>query len=154
MPIKKKNNRKRRRKKEDELLLDDNLAAEVRDSEAVAEEVEDDDEFISQVKQFEKQHKNSTIVNIYELAGKPKIFLNINPGNNRLKKEFDKLISILDGNGIIIHFHNEYSIEEKYRFLVEEVFKQDVEKDGRKNHVTFIYEDFHPEIMDDGEEEL
>ncbi len=154
MQGKKKNNKKRGREKKDVLLLDDNLAAEIRDTEAVPEEVEDDDEFISLVKQFEKQHKNSKIVNIYELAEKPKILSRINAGKNKLKKEFDKLIAILDGHGIIIHFQNEYSVEVKYRFLVDEVLKQDVEKDEKTNHITFIYEDFHPEIMDDGEEEF
>jgi len=153
MPGKKKN-KKHGHKKEEELFLDDTLAAEVRDSEPIPEDVEDDDEFINQVRQFEKQHKKSKIVNIYELAGKPLILKNIDEQNEEVKKEFDKLISLLDKQDIIIYFQNEYSIEEKYRFIVEEVFKQDIEKDGKINHITFIYEDFHPEITDDSEEEF
>lgn len=122
-------------------------------SDSIPEEVEDNDEFINQVKEFENTHKNSKLINIYNLIGKPAIRQNF--ADRNLQKEYNKLISLLEKKGILIHFQNEYSVEIKYRFIIEEVFKQDVEAPtGKNNHINIIYEDYHPQLQDEDEEEV
>jgi hypothetical protein len=156
MPKRNKDNEKnikRKKKFSDEMSLieDDFLEIEEEaDIVPVIEEVEDNKEFLTQVRQFEKKHKNSKLVNISQLIGNSEIKDLKKVRGEQLKEEYDNLILLLDRYDIIVHFQNDYSIEEKYRFITEEIFKQDVEK---SKHISFIYEDFHPEMIDPDEEE-
>lgn len=114
---------------------------------------EDDEEFIHNVKEFEKEHSKAKMINIYNKIGKPK-FSNIKklePGI--VKEELKKLILLLDKYNIIVHFHNDYPEKEKYRFITEEIFKEVVEDDKKHHHVAFVYEDYHPEMDDEDEED-
>ena len=115
-------------------------------------DVEDDDEFIQEVEKFKKEHSKSKIVNIYDKLGKPAIIdvSKLNP--QELREELRKLIVLLDEHNIIVHFHNDYPEKEKYRFITAEIFKEVVEK-ASKSHISFVYEDYHPEMDDDDEEE-
>ncbi len=115
-------------------------------------DVEDDDEFIQEVEKFKKEHSKSKIVNIYDKIGRPEISdcSKLNP--QQVREELRKMIVLLDEHNIIVHFHNDYPDKEKYRFITAEIFKEVVEK-GSKNHISFIYEDYHPEMDEDDEEE-
>ena len=117
------------------------------------EEVEDNREFMEKVKEFEKQHEGSRIVNVYEIIGKPPFKKFDELDENSLKEEYKKILSLLDDQNIIVHFQSEYPLSEKYRFITEEIFAQDVENvEDTSLHINFIYEDFHPEINEDEEE--
>jgi len=117
-------------------------------------EVEDDSEFLNEVKEFEKQHQGSKIVNVYKLIGKPSFKKFTELDKDSLKTEYQKFLSLLDTRNIIVHFKNDYPIKEKYRFVTEEIFSQDAEDvKGTTLHVNFIYEDFHPEMDEDEDEE-
>lgn len=118
-------------------------------------EVEDDSEFLNEVKKFEKQHQGAKIVNVYKLIGKPSFKKFTELDNSTLKTEYQKFLSLLDTRNIIVHFKNEYPVTEKYRFITEEIFSQDAEDvKGTNLHVNFIYEDFHPEMDEDEDEEF
>lgn len=149
-----KKNIKRKKKNSDDLNLIEDDFLNIDDSPdetLVIEEVEDNSEFITQVKEFEQKHKNSKLINVSQLIGNPS-FPKINSFNGEgLKEEYEKLILLLDKYDIIVHFQNEYPLEEKYRFITEEIFKQDIEKN---KHISFIYEDFHPEMIDPEDEEI
>ncbi|MCX6163649.1 MAG: hypothetical protein NTU73_02110 [Ignavibacteriae bacterium] len=147
-----KKNIKRKKKNSDELnLIEDDFLNidDASDETLVIEEVEDNREFITQVKEFEQQHKNSKLVNVFQLIGSPSLprFNKIN--GIVIKEEYEKLVLLLDKYDIIVHFQSDYSHEEKYRFITEEIFRQDVEK---SKHINFIYEDFHPEMIDPEDE--
>jgi hypothetical protein len=149
----KKNIRKKKKTSDDLNLIEDDFLNidDASDETLVIEEVEDDNEFLTQVKEFEQQHKNSKLVNVFQLIGRPN-FSKIKKANGKLlKDEYEKLIYLLDKYNIIVHFQSDYTIEEKYRFITEEVFRQDVEK-AKLN--SFIYEDFHPEMIEDEDEEI
>jgi hypothetical protein len=149
-----KKNIKKKKKTSDEMnLIEDDFlnVDEVADDTLVIEEVEDDTEFLTQVKEFEQQHKNSKLINVFQMIGSPDFPKPKKMNGKNLKDEYAKLIYLLDKYNIIVHFQSEYPVEEKYRFITEEVFKQDIEKD-RQN--SFIYEDFHPEMIEDDEEEI
>jgi len=154
-----KNPRKTSRQKEEELPLIDDVFPVEEDlpGEAIPEEVEDNKEFITQVKEFEEQHKNIKLVNVYKLIGKPRFVKTKISRIKNLKDVYNDLILRLDKQNIIVHFRKEYPLEEKYRFITEEIFRQDVEKpSGNHFHANFIYEDFHPETIldDDTDDEL
>jgi hypothetical protein len=145
---------KRKKKNSDDLsLIEDDIIDmnDVLDDTLVIEEVEDNSDFMTQVKEFEQKHKNSKLINVYQLIGRPTFQKSIKINGKILKEEYKKLIFLLDKYGIIVHFQSDYSLEEKYRFITDEIFRQDVEKN---KHISFIYEDFHPEMIDPEEEEI
>ena len=147
--------KKNKKEKLDLIIEDDTILLEDITAEPILEDVEDDTEFISRVKEFEEKHKNSKLINVYKLIGKPSLVKTKKNQGKNLKSEYDKLITLLDKNHIIVHFQNDYPLSEKYRFITEEIFKQDVENIKNSNiRISFIYEDFHPELIDEDEVEI
>ncbi|MBK7252667.1 MAG: hypothetical protein IPI04_01810 [Ignavibacteria bacterium] len=114
---------------------------------------EDDDEFILQVEEFEKNHAKGKIINIFNRIGKPKFIEYGKLDKTAIKDELKRLILLLDKYNIIVHFHNDYPEREKYRFITEEIFREFAEYDKKNNHITFLYEDYHPEMADDEDDE-
>ena len=115
---------------------------------------EDDDEFILEVEEFEKNHTKGKIVNIFNRIGKPKFIEYGKLDKTAVKDELKRLILLLDKYNIIVHFHNDYPDREKYRFITEEIFREFAEYDKKNNHITFLYEDYHPEMAEDEDEEF
>lgn len=149
----KKNIKKKKKNSDDMNLIEDDFLEmdDTVDDSLLIEEVEDNSDFLVQVKEFEKTHKNSKLINVFSLIGSPNLPRLKKINGKVLSSEYEKLILLLDKYGIIVHFQNEYPLEEKYRFITEEIFRQDVEKN---KHISFIYEDFHPEMIDSEEEEI
>lgn len=106
-------------------------------------------EFIKQVEEFEKHHKNAKLITVYKYIGEPEI-PEISHEKKITKEEYDSVLDLLDTHRIYIHFQDEYTLDIKYKFLIEEIFKQEIEDiSGTNLHITFVYEDFHPEIEED-----
>ncbi len=133
---------------EDEIVEDDFI-------ESIVDDDEDNPEFINEVKKFEKEHKNAKVVSVFDKIGKPKFKKPSDLKKDSAADEYKKLMLLLDEHNIIVHFHNDYDVTEKYRFVTEEIFKEAIEEDKKNKaaHITFIYEDFHPEVDDDDEED-
>ena len=116
---------------------------EEEDSLPELEDLEDDREFVKQVHEFEKKHKKAKLISVYKLIGEPAV-------NKFTKEEYNRILDLLEEHRVYIHFQNDYKLEEKFRFLQEEIFKQEIEDISNTNmHLTFIYEDFHPEIEEE-----
>lgn len=135
-------------------IKDDHKIEEMLEEEMSGElTVDDDEEFIHQVKEFEKIHTNSKMVNIYNLIGKPKFKAYTDLEKSVVKNELDRIFLSLDKYNVIVHFHNDYTDREKYRFITEEIFKEVAEYDKKHNHITFVYEDYHPEMAEDEDDD-
>ena len=133
-----------RDEKEIEEMLEEEMLGEL--------DEEDDEEFIHNVEEFKKGHAKAKMISVYKKIGKPK-FAELNKVDpKKLKDELRRLIVTLDEHNIIVHSHGEYEDKEKYRFITEEVFKEFIE-DDKKNHFTFVYEDYHPEMEDDDDDD-
>lgn len=122
-------------------------------------EEEDEDiyesEFFNSIKQFDKKNKKLKLIKVYELIGSPRLLSVKQIKRNALKNEYDKLIELLTLNNIFVHFKNDYSLSEKYSFIVKEIMEQEVENLKDTNlHINFIYEDFHPDLDNIEEEEI
>lgn len=138
---------------EDNVLKDEREIEEMLEEEMLGElDEEDDDEFINKVEEFKKGHSKAKMISVYKKIGKPKFteLKKVEPKN--LKDELRRLIVALDNFNIIVHSHGDYDDKEKYRFITEEIFKEFVEDDIKK-HITFVYEDYHPEMDDDDDDE-
>jgi hypothetical protein len=138
---------------EERLPRDEKEIEEMLEEEMLGElDEEDDEEFINKVEEFKKGHSKCKMINVYNYIGKPKFteLSKIKP--DKLKDELRKLIVALDKFNIIVHSHGEYDDREKYRFITEEIFREVVEE-NKKKHVSFVYEDYHPEMDDDDDDE-
>ncbi|HEY5535809.1 MAG TPA: hypothetical protein VIL99_12860 [Ignavibacteria bacterium] len=146
-----------KKEKKQSLLLEEDLEIikkeSISDLPESSEDIEDNSDFIKEVKIFEKTHLHAKLKRVFILLGKPKIKKAEDLDPKTLKEEYIKLITLLEEKRIIVHFQNEYSIEEKYRFITEEIFSQQVEDIIDTNlHINFIYEEFHPELDEEEEE--
>ena len=138
---------------EDHVLKDEREIEEMLEEEMLGElDEEDDDEFLNKVEEFKKGHTKVKMISVYKKIGKPKFTELKKLDPKILKDELRRLIVALDNYNIIVHSHGEYDDKEKYRFITEEIFKEFVE-DDKKKHITFVYEDYHPEMDDDDDDE-
>jgi hypothetical protein len=142
----------------EELIQGDSLLAEDDEfeEEEIIGEIDEEDEEKEVMKHLKDYGKNKevSIVSVFEKIGNPKCPAPGDISSDELVAEYGKLVELLDNHNIIVHFKNDFPVKEKYRFIIEEVFKQDME-DFKKSkiQVSFIYEDFHPEMdEDDGED--
>ena len=138
---------------EDNIPKDEREIEEMLEEEMLGElDEEDDEEFINQVEEFKKGHSKGRMISVYKKIGRPKFteLSKLDPA--KLKDELRRLIVTLDKFNIIVHSHGEYDNREKYRFITEEIFKEFIE-DSPKKHITFVYEDYHPEMDADDEDE-
>jgi hypothetical protein len=137
---------------EDRAPKDEREIEEMLEEEMLGElDEEDDEEFIHQVEEFKKEHSKGKMISVYDKIGKPKYTELRKLDPKKIKDELHKLIVALDKQNIIVHSHGEYDDKEKYRFITEEIFKEVVE--DKKQHITFVYEDYHPEMEDEDEDE-
>ncbi|HCA43143.1 MAG TPA: hypothetical protein DEP28_07815 [Bacteroidetes bacterium] len=133
-------------------LIDDEY-----EEDTFVEEIDEDEaeeEFKHFVEEHDKELKGAKVIKVFDKIGKPKLKKLTDLDKESLKDEYKKLICLLDEKNIVIHFQNDYPLTEMYRFVTEEIMNQSVE-DVKKphSHINFIYEDFHPEVAEDEDEE-
>lgn len=146
----KNNNNKKIKKDENGFIDDDNLTDKSDDQYTT-----DEDDFLDEVNKLTQGKKKSKLKSVFEIIGKPKKYTlqKLNSGID--KNLYLELLSLLEKYNIMVHFKLDYNLDEKYKFIVEEVFVQGVDEENRKAVKAFVYEDFHPEInspLDEDEE--
>lgn len=133
---------------------DDAYSHEDEDSDVTEADLDEDDpNLMSEIKNFEKSHKNSKVIKVYDRIKKPSYTKVSDIKKENVEKEFKRLIQLLDKDKIFVEFHNDYPVLEKYRFITEEVFALDYEESKSKKGTTFLYEEFHPEMDESDEDE-
>ena len=142
MKKEKNNNNKKTRKDDDNFIDDDNLIDKSDDQYTT-----DEDDFLDEVNKLTHGKKKKKLKSVFELIGKPKKYsvLKLNSGID--KNLYLELLSLLEKYNVMVHFKLDYSLVEKYRFIVEEVFLQGVDEENKKAVKAFVYEDYHPEII-------
>ncbi|MCB0726814.1 MAG: hypothetical protein KDD00_05085 [Ignavibacteriae bacterium] len=150
-PVRKKKSAKE--SSEEREPLDEREIEEMLEEEMLGElDEEDDDEFIHKVEEFKKGHSKSKMISVFKKIGQPKVIAVNKLDPDQIKDELKKLIVLLDKYNIIVHSHGDYDDKEKYRFITEEIFPEAIE-DNKKKHVTFVYEDYHPEMEEDDDDD-
>ncbi len=109
-------------------------------------------EWLDNIEEFERQFEQAGQTTVGKYVGDPvlKRIEEIPPGD--IKEELARLIEILASNNIEVHFDGSVPPCERYRFITEELFKEemdDIRVDGMTQH--FIYEEFHPDQKMDAE---
>lgn len=138
-----KNNINRKNRKDEEGFIDDDNMIDKSDDKYTT----DEDEFLNEVNKLTQGRKKSKLKTVFELIGKPEKYslTKLNAGID--KNLYVELLSLLEKFNVMVHFKQDYNLDEKYRFIVEEVFLQGVDEDDKKTVKAFVYEDFHPEII-------
>lgn len=133
---------------EEEFMVQDST------DESENQDIAEDIEFINQIEQFEKKYNKAKLIKVFDLTGKPKIKKPDKLTDEELKEELLRLFGIFESKKIFVHFKNEYPLKIKYDFIVNEILNQAVEDVSDSHiHINFIYEDFHPDVDLDDEEE-
>lgn len=151
MVDKKRNNRNKKNKLDDDDILKPDEEALVDDVDDVKEAEYDEDEFINHVSELNRNRRKVKLKTVFQILGSPQKYLK---SNGKVSKQlYNELLTLLEEKSIMLHFKLDYPVEEKFRFITEEIFNEGVEDLGKKNHINFIYEDFHPEKLADDDED-
>lgn len=104
-----------------------------------------ENDFLKNIEEFEKSFKNVEQIALYDFIRKPEyIFVDI-ISDSDIGTELERLINILNENGINLDTLCDVEAREVYRFITEELFLHEIDNMRIPGMMTcFIYEEFHP----------
>jgi hypothetical protein len=101
--------------------------------------------WLDKIKQFEDAYKNCKKIIMYDKIGRPD-YRRVNEiPDSGMKMELKRIQDILIQNWIMVDFLYEVDDSEKYRFITEDLFPEeidDIDIMGMVSH--FIYEEYYP----------
>ena len=102
-------------------------------------------QWLDYIQQFEEEFSKRKKILIYDLIGRPQYQEVTSIPETEIGHELEKLISLLKGKDVTIDTICPVDDRELYRFITEELFKEETD-DIRIEGLTtfFIYEEFHP----------
>ena len=106
---------------------------------------EQEGQWLDQVQQFEDAYTNSKRILIYDFIGKPSYKPVNEITETEIKPELKGILNLLGQKGIGIDTICKVDDKELYRFITEELFKEETDDmmvEGMTHN--FIYEEFHP----------
>jgi hypothetical protein len=110
-----------------------------------------ENQFLKNVLAFEEAHVHTEYTTVYKRIGMPAYKPVAALTKGEMKTAAAALLSLLQENNINLDFcDGPYDEETVYRFITEEFFDHEVEKEAAKGMSScFIYEEFHPNHKDD-----
>ena len=111
-------------------------------------------EWLDYITEFERQFENATEISVRERIGNPDIKPLSDIPDTELENELDQLLELLYANNIVVDFIDEkIDDREAYRFITEELLDEtmdDIRIPDMYSH--FIYEEFHPNDVEDAKQ--
>ncbi len=113
-------------------------------SEALPPDVEN--QFLKNILAFEESYNKGDFITVYDRIGKPDYKSMGEMEADELKESVQQLLELLNQHQINLDFTDgPYDDATVYRFITEELFNQEVEKDPVDGMIMgYIYEEFHP----------
>lgn len=104
-----------------------------------------ENQFLKQIMNFHKQHDSSKLISVYKFIGEPE-YNHVNDLSDReVRRELRRLMKIMKRHRVGLDVLAPTPDREVYRFITEELFKQEIEDIKIKGWINqFIYEEFHP----------
>ncbi len=101
--------------------------------------------FLRQINKFHQLHDKAGMVRIYDFIGAP-LYNHVHDlSDKEIKKELKKLLKLLRKKGIVVETLSGVGDKEMYRFVTEEIFKQEIQNIRMPNWtIHMLYEEFHP----------
>jgi hypothetical protein len=109
-------------------------------------------EWLDNIEEFERQFEQAGQTTVGKYIGDPVLKRSDEIVPEELDDELGRLMEILASNNVEVHFDGSVSTVERYRFITEELLKEemdDIRVEGMTQH--FIYEEFHPNEQLDAE---
>jgi hypothetical protein len=106
--------------------------------------------WLDQIEKFEDAHRNATIVQVLDFIGNPVYRLHEELSDSEVSRELQDILELLSRKGIEIDTIYEVEDRELYRFITQELFFHEIDDihiEGMTCH--FIYEEFHPNHLND-----
>ena len=104
-----------------------------------------ENQFLKQIISFHKLHDNSKMTTVYKFIGEPEYNHVHDLSDKGIAKELKLLMKTMEKNGIALSVLAQTDKREFYRFITEELFKQEIEDIKVKGWMhQFVYEDFYP----------
>ena len=105
-----------------------------------------ENEFLKNILAFEASYSKGDFVTVHDRIGKPGYKLAEQMDATEIKEGVQQLLELLSQHQISLDFTDgPYDDVTIYRFITEELFKQEVEKDPVDGMMMgYIYEEFHP----------
>lgn len=103
-------------------------------------------EWLNNLEAFEACHADYNQIPVFVYIGEPSHFKPVHKlSKQKIVKELQALQTLLAENQIRVESLCELEDKELYRFIVEEVFWEEIPKNREPNHIkTFLYEEYHP----------
>ena len=101
--------------------------------------------FLKQINRFHQLHEKAGMIKIYDFIGAP-LYNHVHDlSDKQIKKELKKLLALLRKKGIVVETLSGVLDKEMYRFVTEEIFKQEIQDVRMPNWtIHMLYEEFHP----------
>jgi hypothetical protein len=105
-----------------------------------------ENQFLKNILAFEESYNKGDFITVYDRIGKPDYKSAEEMSETDLKEAVEQLLELLQQHQINLDFTDgPYSDATVYRFITEELFNQEVEKDPVDGMIMgYIYEEFHP----------
>ena len=105
-----------------------------------------ENQFLKNVLAFEEAHVNAEYTTVYNRIGMPVFKPAEALAKEEMKTAADELLGLMNRHNINLDFcDGPYDDETVYRFITEEFFEHEIEKDSVAGmNSCFIYEEFHP----------
>ena len=101
--------------------------------------------FLKQISKFQSLHQKAEMVKIFEFIGSPAYNHVHDLSDKEVIRDLKKIQKALQKKGIIVESFSGITPREMYRFITEEIFKQDIQNIKMPNwHMHMVYEEFHP----------
>src|SRR5208337_2684214 len=101
--------------------------------------------FLKQISKFHQLHEKAEMVKIYDFIGAPLYDHVHDLSDKEIKKELKKLLALLRKKGIVVETLGGAGDKEMYRFVTEEIFRQQIQNIRMPNWtIHMLYEEFHP----------
>jgi hypothetical protein len=101
--------------------------------------------FLKQINKFHQLHDKAGMIKIYDYIGAP-LYNHVHDlSDKEIKQQLKKLLKLLAKKGIVVETLSGVNDKEMYRFVTEEIFKQEIQDIKMPNWtIHMLYEEFHP----------
>lgn len=102
-------------------------------------------EFLKNIEMFDKAYDSAKRVSLYDFIGRPVFKKSNKIPDSKINAELEKIMQILNDNGIVLETLCDVDERVLYSFITEELFLHEIDDiriEGMVSH--FIYEEFHP----------